>query len=50
MSPLTVFIRTLLKSSAIFIGTTAIFLNPRLEVSARPSPGRYLATTASWRL
>ena len=38
MSPLTVFIRTLLKSSAIFIGTTVIFLNPRLEVSARPSP------------
>lgn len=44
MSPLTVFIRTLLKSSAIFIGTTVIFLHPQLEyrsetnVSARPEP------------
>ena len=31
MSPLTVFFRTLLKSSAIFIGTAAIFLHPSLE-------------------
>ena len=31
MSPLAVFIRTLLKSSAIFIGVTAIFLHPQLE-------------------
>src|SRR5918993_221991 len=31
MSPVTVFIRTLLKSSAIFIGVTAIFLHPQLE-------------------
>jgi hypothetical protein len=31
MSPLTVFFRTLLKSSAIFIGTAMIFLHPSLE-------------------
>ena len=31
MSPITVFVRTLLKSSAIFIGATAIFLHPQLE-------------------
>jgi HEAT repeat protein len=31
MSPVTVFFRTLLKSSAIFIGTAAIFLHPSLE-------------------
>src|SRR4051812_33234471 len=31
MSPATVFFRTLLKSSAIFIGTAAIFLHPSLE-------------------
>ena len=31
MSPLAVFVRTLLKSSAIFIGATAIFLHPQLE-------------------
>ena len=31
MSPVAVFIRTLLKSSAIFIGVTAIFLHPQLE-------------------
>src|SRR4029450_11243686 len=31
MSPVAVFIRTLLKSSAIFIGTAAIFLHPSLE-------------------
>ena len=31
MSPFTVFFRTLLKSSAIFIGTAAIFLHPSLE-------------------
>ena len=31
MSPVTVFFRTLLKSSAIFIGAATIFLNPRLE-------------------
>ena len=30
MSPVTVFFRTLLKSSAIFIGTAAIFLHPSL--------------------
>src|SRR5215217_8236151 len=31
MSPVTVFVRTLLKSSAIFIGAAAIFLHPSLE-------------------
>ena len=31
MSPLTVFFRTLLKSTAIFVGTAAIFLHPSLE-------------------
>ena len=31
MSPVAVFVRTLLKSSAIFIGATAIFLHPQLE-------------------
>ena len=34
MSPLTVFLRTLLKSSAVFIGTAAIFLHPQLEFRA----------------
>src|SRR3954471_2689368 len=44
MSTLTVFFRTLLKSSAIFIGTTALLLHPQLEfrsataVGAGPSP------------
>jgi HEAT repeat protein len=31
MSPVTVFFRTLLKSSAIFIGAATIVLNPSLE-------------------
>ena len=31
MSPVAVFVRTLVKSSAIFIGAAAIFLNPALE-------------------
>src|SRR5229473_2506993 len=31
MSPVTVFFRTLLKSSAIFVGAAAIVLNPGLE-------------------
>ena len=35
MSPLTVFIRTLTKSSAIFLGAGVIFLNPRSTGSAR---------------
>ena len=34
MSPLTVFVRTLMKTSAIFIGATAVFLHPRLDWSA----------------
>src|SRR5215218_358605 len=33
MSPLTVFLRTLAKSTAIFLGAGAIFLNPALEMS-----------------
>ena len=41
MSPAAVFFRTLLKSSAIFIGTAAIFLHPSLEWRsvAQPSVG-----------
>ena len=31
MSPLVVFVRTLLKTSAIFIGTTMVMLHPSLE-------------------
>ena len=34
MSPLHVFFRTLLRSSAIFLGTAAIFLHPPLEWSS----------------
>jgi hypothetical protein len=50
MSPLTVFIRTLLKSSAIFVGTVVVFLHPQLEfrsatgVGARPSPRQQMVT------
>lgn len=36
MTPLAVFVRTLLKTSAIFIGTTVVFLHPPLDWS----PGR----------
>ena len=41
MSPVAVFIRTLLKSSAIFVGAAAIFLNPALEwrSTSAQSPG-----------
>src|SRR5215203_3182463 len=35
MSPLAVFVRTLLRTSAIFIGTTFVFLHPPSEWSAR---------------
>ena len=48
MSPLTVFVRTLLKTSALFIGFTTVMLHPSLEwtsasqvkvtVTARQSP------------
>ena len=34
MTPVAVFVRTLLKSTAIFIGTAAIFLHPQLEFRA----------------
>lgn len=34
MTPFAVFVRTLLKTSAIFIGTTFVFLNPPMEWSA----------------
>ena len=33
MSPIAVFVRTLLKSSAIFIGAAAIFLQPAARVA-----------------
>lgn len=36
MTPLAVFVRTLLRTSAIFIGTTLVFLHPPLDWS----PGR----------
>src|SRR5260221_12411707 len=39
MSPVTVFFRTLLKSSAIFIGTATIFLNPALECRSTTHAG-----------
>ena len=51
MTPLAVFIRTLLRTSAIFIGTTMVFLHPPNEwtgartVSAGPS-GREMAVDA----
>lgn len=35
MSPLAVFVRTLLRTSAIFIGATFVFLHPTLDWSAR---------------
>ena len=44
MTPMAVFIRTLLKTSAIFIGTTVVFLHPPLDwtpsrtVTAQKSP------------
>src|SRR6185437_10813323 len=38
MSPFAVFVRTLLKSSAIFVGTAAIFLHPSLEWRATAHP------------
>jgi hypothetical protein len=44
MSAMTVFIRTLLKTSAIFIGTTVVFLHPPLDwtpartITAQKSP------------
>ena len=31
MSPIAVFFRTLMKTSAIFIGTTLVFLHPPLD-------------------
>ena len=34
MSPLSVFVRTLLRSSALFLGTAAVFLHPPLDWSA----------------
>ena len=34
MSPLAVFVRTLLRTSAVFIGTTIVFLHPPSEWSA----------------
>ena len=39
MSPLTVFIRTLIKSSAICLGAGFIFLNPSLDWSRRQRRG-----------
>ena len=39
MSPLTVFIRTLAKSTAIFLGAGLIFLNPSLDLLTGSTPG-----------
>ena len=36
MSPLTVFLRTLAKSTAIFLGAGLIFLNPSLDLHRQP--------------
>src|SRR4026209_187398 len=36
MSPITVFVRTLLKTSAIFIGFVSVMLHPSLEWSSSP--------------
>src|SRR5262245_52105378 len=47
MSPLTVFVRTLMKTSAAFIGATAVILHPSLDWSAaRSNAGAQLALTA----
>ena len=46
MSPLTVFVRTLMKSSAICLGAAAIFLHPSLEWS---TPSRAEIGRASCR-
>jgi HEAT repeat protein len=35
MTPLALFVRTLLRTSAIFLGVTLVFLHPNLEWSAR---------------
>ena len=47
MTPVAVFVRTLMKTSAIFIGATAVMLHPSLEwrsssggTSAQHSAGR----------
>src|SRR5690348_13397965 len=40
MSPIEVFVRTLLKTSAIFIGFTAVMLHPSLEWASTSSPTR----------
>lgn len=37
MNCVTVFVRTLLRTSAIFIGTTMVFLHPSLEWTSAPS-------------
>src|SRR5215475_4684480 len=45
MTPLTVFIRTLLKSSAIFFGAGYIFLHPTLQFSG---PAERSAAQGAW--
>ena len=40
MSTLAVFVRTLMKTSAVFIGATTIFLHPSLDWSARGAAAR----------
>lgn len=51
MSPVDVFVRTLLKSSAIFIGAATIFLNPALEwrtaITGSQAPGATRGTAVS---
>ncbi len=49
MSPIAVFFRTLLKSSAIFLGAGVIFINPSLDWSAaRPSATSLARFKPSW--
>ena len=51
MSPTAVFFRTLLKSSAIFLGAGVIFINPSLDWSAagRRHAARFTARSSDWR-
>ena len=53
MTPLVVFVRTLMKTSAIFIGVTAVMLHPSLEWSASSTTQQILpkkrGTGWGWR-
>src|SRR4051812_48451486 len=49
MSPLTVFLRTLAKTTAIFVGAGLIFLNPSLEVKGLSVTGARVTAQKSPR-